>query len=47
MTKSDLIEKIMDQQDSNGCWNVEHDDNYGPELDYYVPNYKSTLWTLI
>lgn len=37
----------MDQQDSNGCWNVEHDDNYGPELDYYVPNYKSTLWTLI
>ncbi len=48
MNKSEVIEKIMEQQDSNGCWNVEHNkDNYGPELTYYVPTYKSTLWTLV
>lgn len=43
-----LIDKIISLQDENGCWNVleKGDKNY-PELNYYVPNYKSTLWTLI
>ena len=46
------IEKLADQiaalRDSNGCWNVldPSDKNY-PQLNYYVPNYRSTLWTLI
>jgi len=47
MMKNQVIERIMQLQDSNGCWNVEHDDDYGPELTYYVPNYKSTLWLLV
>lgn len=47
MTKLEMIEKIMSERDEDGCWNVEHSDNYGPDLTYYVPNYNSTLWTLI
>lgn len=48
MNKVDVIDKIRQLQDENACWNVDHSsDNYGPELDYYVPSYKSTLWTLV
>jgi hypothetical protein len=47
MTSYETIEKIRRLQDSHGCWNVEHDNKYGPKLTYYVPNYKSTLWTLV
>lgn len=48
MNKGEVIKKIKQLQDRDGCWNVDHSkDNYGPELTYYVPNYKSTLWTLI
>lgn len=48
MNKSEVVQKIINLRDSEGCWNVDHDkDNYGPELTYYVPNYSSTLWTLI
>lgn len=40
--------KIMALQDKNECWNVlKEDDKYYPDCNYYVPNYKSTLWTLI
>ena len=43
-----LSQAIIDLQDAKGCWNVEHSqDNYGPRLTYYVPNYTSTLWTMI
>lgn len=40
--------EIMGLQDENGCWNVlsEGDKDF-PTLNYYVPNYKSTLWTLV
>lgn len=43
-----LADQIAKLQDSSGCWNVltPSDRNY-PELNYYVPNYKSTLWTLV
>lgn len=40
--------KIIELQDENECWNVlNKSDKHYPELNYYVPNYKSTLWTLI
>jgi len=40
--------QIIGLQDENGCWNVlSSDDKYYPRLNYYVPNYKSTLWTLV
>lgn len=40
--------KILELQDESGCWNVlKEGDKYFPQLNYYVPNYKSTLWTLI
>jgi hypothetical protein len=40
--------KILDLQDESGCWNVlKEGDKYFPQFNYYVPNYKSTLWTLI
>lgn len=50
--KTDFVKTITDEvlelQDENGCWNVLCDgDKYFPELNYYVPNYKSTLWTLV
>ena len=43
-----ITSKIIELQDENGCWNVlgKEDKNY-PALNYYVPIYKSTLWTLI
>lgn len=43
-----LADQVAKLQDSSGCWNVldPADRNY-PELNYYVPNYKSTLWTLV
>lgn len=40
--------KILELQDENGCWNVlKEGDKYFPQYNYYAPNYKSTLWTLI
>lgn len=40
--------RILELQNENECWNVLGEgDKYFPELNYYVPNYKSTLWTLI
>lgn len=43
-----ITSKVLDLQDENGCWNVlKEGDKYFPEFNYYVPNYKSTLWTLI
>lgn len=38
----------MELQDENGCWNVlDKSDKHFPTFNYYVPIYKSTLWTLI
>ncbi len=46
--KAEYIKQILAQQDRNGCWNVlTADDKYYPDLNYYVPNFKSTLWTLV
>lgn len=48
--RKEITEKAITLQDENGCWNVlkEGDKYYNyPELNYYVPNYTSTLWTLI
>ncbi len=43
-----ITSKILELQDESGCWNVlKEGDKYFPQLNYYVPNYKSTLWTLI
>jgi len=43
-----ITTKIVELQDENQCWNVlDKDDRYYPDFNYYVPNYKSTLWTLI
>jgi hypothetical protein len=43
-----LISKIVELQDETGCWNVfDKNDKHYPELKYYTPKYKSTLWTLI
>lgn len=43
-----ITSKILELQDGNECWNVLGEgDRYFPALNYYVPNYKSTLWTLI
>jgi hypothetical protein len=39
---------IIALQDKNGCWNVlDENDPYYPAYNYYAPNYKSTLWTLV
>lgn len=46
--EGELTKQILSFQDKNGCWNVlDPEDKYYPQLNYYVPNYKSTLWTLI
>lgn len=46
--RKELTEIILNQRDSDGCWNVLNEgDKYYPEFNYYVPNYKSTLWTFI
>jgi len=43
-----LADQIANLQDSSGCWNVlDPSDRNFPDLNYYVPNYKSTLWTLV
>jgi len=42
------FESIMEKQDKEGCWNIlTSDDKYFSKYNYYAPNYKSTLWTLI
>ncbi len=47
-TIESLTSKIIELQDKNGCWNVlTGDEKHYPEWNYYIPNYKSTLWTLI
>jgi hypothetical protein len=46
--KTEYIKQILAQQDRNGCWNVlTAEDKHYPALNYYVPNFKSTLWTLV
>jgi hypothetical protein len=43
-----ITSKIIELQDDNGCWNVlNKNDKYFPAFNYYMPNFKSTLWTLI
>jgi len=43
-----ITSKILELQDENGCWNVlDESHKYFPAFNYYAPNYKSTLWTLI
>lgn len=43
-----LVSRILSLQDENGCWNVLHEnDKYYPEANFYAPNYRSTLWTLV
>jgi hypothetical protein len=43
-----ITSKIIELQDENGCWNVlNKGDKYFPAYNYYAPNFKSTLWTLI
>lgn len=46
--KTQLVDRILERQDATGCWNVLPPENpYPPEWNYYIPNYSSTLWTLI
>jgi hypothetical protein len=46
--KSEYIQHVVGQQDANGCWNVlSAGDQHYPDLNYYVPNFRSTLWTLV
>lgn len=48
MGANQLADQIAKLQDSSGCWNVlEPSDRNYPQFNYYVPNYKSTLWTLV
>lgn len=43
-----LTARILALQDENDCWNVLHENySYYPEANYYAPNYRSTLWTLV
>ena len=43
-----LAAKVFASQDQDGCWNVlAKDSRYYPDFNFYVPNFKSTLWTLI
>lgn len=43
-----LTSQIIALQDEIGCWNVLHEnDRYYPQANYYAPNYRSTLWTLV
>jgi hypothetical protein len=43
-----LIDKIFESQDENGFWKLlSVSDKYYPDYMHYVPNFKSTLWTLI
>jgi hypothetical protein len=43
-----ITSTILKLQDESGCWNVlNENDPHDPALNYYVPIYKATLWTLI
>jgi hypothetical protein len=43
-----IIKEIFDSQGNNGCWKMlAESDKYYPTHLHYVPNFKSTLWTLI
>ncbi len=45
---SKITEKIFDSQGKNGCWKMlSKSDKRYPTYLHYVPNFKSTLWTLI
>lgn len=48
LTRKKVISEIFGKSDSAGCWNrLEEKDKYYPVYNYYVPNYNSTLWTLV
>lgn len=43
-----IIEKIFAAQSENGLWKmIPESHKYFPDYLHYVPNYKSSLWTLI
>lgn len=45
---SQIIKNIFESQGKNGCWKMlSESDKYYPTYLHYVPNFKSTLWTLI
>ncbi len=45
---SGIIKKIFDSQGKNECWKLlSKSDKKYPTYLHYVPNFKSTLWTLI
>lgn len=42
------IKEIFDSQGNNGCWKMlSESDKHYPTYLHYIPNFKSTLWTLI
>ncbi len=44
----EIAKKVFDSQGKNGCWKMlSESDKYYPDYLHYVPNFKSTLWTLI
>jgi hypothetical protein len=47
MNVETIIEKILDLQDDNGCWNVLKEGDAQFRYNYYVPSYSSTYWTLV
>ena len=43
-----ITSEIIKLQDKNGCWNVlKENDKYFKIANYYAPNFKSALWTLV
>ena len=48
MNSQAIINKIFETQDEDGFWKMlPPSDKYYPDYLHYVPNFKSTLWTLI
>jgi hypothetical protein len=46
--KKILIDSILSRQEADGCWNaLPQDHPHYSDWNYYIPNYSSTLWTLI
>lgn len=48
MNKPQLINKLFELQNPNGCWSVIPETHkYYPDYLHYVPNFKAGLWVLI